>query len=89
MCLVGSRDGRDGSLTIHQDVELYASVLEEGHRVALDHVAHRRIFVQVIAGELDVNGRRLGAGDGVQIEREATVALRAISEAEFLLFNLA
>jgi redox-sensitive bicupin YhaK (pirin superfamily) len=87
--LVGSRDGRDGSLTIHQDVDLYASVLEPGHEVALDGVGERRIFVQVVSGELDVNDKALDAGDGVQITREDVVTLAARSETEFLLFNLA
>ena len=48
--LIGSRDGRDGSLTIHQDVDLYASVLEAGNSVQLDGLSDRRIFVQLIAG---------------------------------------
>jgi hypothetical protein len=87
--LVGSRDGRDGSLTIHQDVELFASILEAGHSVSIVDVAQRRVFVQVVSGQLDINGEQLGAGDGLQIEGEAKVDLRAIEEAEFLLFNLA
>jgi len=87
--LIGSRDGRDGSLTIHQDVDLYASVLSPGKSVSLDDLEGRRVFVQVVAGDLDVNGQRLAAGDGVQIERELSVNLTAIDEAEFLLFNLA
>ena len=87
--LVGSRDGRDGSLTIHQDVDLYASILEAGRTVALDDVGGRRIFVQVVSGELKVNGEVLGAGDGVQITQEEAVTLDARAESEFLLFNLA
>lgn len=87
--LVGSRDGRDGSLTIHQDVELYASVLESGTTVSLGEVAQRRIFVQVVTGDIDVNGTRLGAGDGAKLEEQDAVTIRALDEAEFLLFNLA
>lgn len=87
--LIGSRDGRDGSLTIHQDVDLYASVLSPGKSVSLADLDGRRVFVQVVAGDLDVNGQRLGAGDGVQIDNESSVTLTAIDEAEFLLFNLA
>ena len=87
--LIGSRDGRDGSLTIHQDVELYASVLEQGARVALDDTAGRRVFVQVVTGDVDVNGKRLAAGDGMQIENEASVTIVADGDAEFLVFNLA
>jgi len=87
--LVGSRDGRDGSLTIHQDVELYASVLDAGCSVSLADVGERRVFVQVVAGILEVNGERLVAGDGVKVENEKAVDITAIEEAEFLLFNLA
>ena len=87
--LIGSREGRDGSLTIHQDVELYASVLEPGKQVSLDGVGERRIFVQVVAGEIDVNGAQLSAGDGLQLTGTDEVTVKAHSEAEFLLFNLA
>ena len=87
--LVASRHGRNGSLTIHQDVDLYASVLETGHEVALDDVAARRVFVQVVSGDIDVNGEALGAGDGAQIRGSDTVRIAARSEAEFLVFNLA
>jgi redox-sensitive bicupin YhaK (pirin superfamily) len=89
LCLVGSRNGRDGSVTIHQDVDLYASVLEAGQSVSLDDTAARRIFVQVVSGDIDVNGQKLSAGDGAQIRDAGAVAIRAQSEAEFLLFNLA
>lgn len=87
--LVGSRDGRDGSVTIHQDVDLYASVLEKNKQLSLDGVGARRVFVQVIAGEVDVNGEPLAAGDGAQIEGAESVTIGAQSDAEFLLFNLA
>ena len=87
--LIGSRDGRDGSLTIHQDVDLYASVLESGAQVSLDGVANRRVFVQVISGSLDVNGEKLVAGDGAQVRQEEFVSLVAAAESEFLLFDMA
>ena len=87
--LIGSRDGRDGSLTIHQDVDLYASVLETGKQLTLDEVADRRIFVQVVGGDIDVNGAQLSAGDGLQITDAEAVTISAGSESEFLLFNLA
>ena len=87
--LIGSRDGRDGSLTIHQDVDLYASVLDAGQKVQLGGVGDRRIFVQVVAGNIDVNGTRLAAGDGLQLTEAEEVIVSAGSESEFLLFNLA
>ena len=87
--LVGSRDGREGSITIHQDVDLYASALEQGNEVALNDVADRRIFVQVVSGDLEVNGQKLSAGDGAQIRNAADITVKAAADAEFLLFNLA
>ena len=87
--LIGSRDGRDGSITIHQDVDLYASVLEQGNEVTLHDVADRRIFVQVVSGNLDVNGEKLSAGDGAQIRNATDISVKAEAGAEFLLFNLA
>jgi redox-sensitive bicupin YhaK (pirin superfamily) len=70
-------------------VDLYASVLEEGHEVELADLGQRRIFVQVVSGDLEVNGERLGAGDGLQLRHQESVTARARSEAEFLLFSLA
>jgi len=87
--LIGSRDGRDGSITIHQDVDLYASVLEQGNELTLSDVADRRIFMQIISGDLDVNGEKLSAGDGAQIRDAGEISAKAKSNSEFLLFNLA
>ena len=86
--LVGSRDGRDGSITIHQDVDLYASVLDSGKDVSLDDVTDRRIFVQIVSGDVVVNDQQLFAGDGLQISDVDAVKVRAITDAELLLFNL-
>ncbi len=86
--LIGSRDGREGSITIHQDVDLYASVLETGASVSLQDVGNRSIFVQVISGNIVVNGEELAAGDGAAIAKSDSIAIAATSDAEFLLFNL-
>lgn len=87
--LIGSRDGRDGSITIHQDVDLYASVLDEGIDVSLEDIGNRRIFVQVVSGELELNGQTLSSGDGAQIRHTPDVRATAKTDTEFLLFNLA
>lgn len=86
--LVGSRDGRDGSITIHQDVDLYASVLEAGNQVSLDLRPDRKVFVQVVEGDISVNGQQLSAGDGAQIEDERALQISAVTEAEFLVFDM-
>jgi len=87
--LIGSRDGRDGSVTIHQDVSLYASVLEAGKSVTHASPEGRRQFVQVVSGSLDVNGTQLDAGDGAQVEKASSLKITAREESEFLLFDLA
>ena len=86
--LIGSRDGREGSITIHQDVDLYASVLDSGKEVSLNDVTDRRIFVQIVSGDIVVNDQQLFAGDGLEIRDADAVKVRAITDAEFLLFNL-
>jgi quercetin 2,3-dioxygenase len=88
--LIASRDGRDGSVTIHQDVSLYAARLEPGARVELPLAAGRRGWVQVARGEARVGGAALGAGDGAAVEREASVTLTGgATPAEVLVFDLA
>jgi len=86
--LVGSRDGRDGSITIHQDVDLYASVLEAGNELSLQLRPNRKVFVQVVDGDIEVNGQRLSAGDGAQLEDERELQVAAVTEAEFLVFDM-
>lgn len=87
--LLGSRQGRDGSITIHRDVDLYGSLLAAGARLVHPIEAGRGVWIQMIRGTVDANGARLSAGDGMAITDEAEVALEAASDAEFLLFDLA
>ena len=86
--LVGSRDGREGSVTIHQDVDLYASIVEKGKNVTLDDVADRRVLVQIVSGSVNVNGETLLAGDGVQIRDVAAIDITANDDTELLLFSM-
>jgi hypothetical protein len=87
--LVGSRDGRGSSLTIHQDVDLYASRLESGHTLEHRFEGHRRGFLHVVAGAIELDGQRLAAGDALTISDQATLSLQATEHAELLLFDLA
>ncbi len=87
--LIVSRDGRDDSLTIHQDVNLFASVLEKDRTVTHEADAGRKLFVQVVRGELDVNGQPLAAGDGARLEGERRLTISAANDAELLLFDMA
>ena len=88
-CLVGSRDGRDGSLTIHQDVNLYSSTLEPSVELTINLDATRNGFLQVARGAIEVNGETLRGGDAIEMQDEGSLALRAIEPAELLLFDMA
>lgn len=86
--LVASPDGTDGSMPIHQDARIYASLLSAGRSVSHTLESGRGAWVQVVRGELDVNGQQLAAGDGAAVENEPSLAIRASQDSEFLLFDL-
>ena len=87
LCLIGSRDGRDGSVTIRQDVDAYASVLEDGQDVRHALAPGRSAWLHVAEGGLELNGNRLEEGDGAAVENERELVI-AGKGAEFLLFDL-
>lgn len=87
--LVASRNARDGSLKIHQDVDVFASVLEDGDVVTHALNSSRRSWVQVAGGSVKLNGEQLRPGDGAAIWDEAQVTIEATSKAEVLLFDMA
>jgi quercetin 2,3-dioxygenase len=87
--LVGSADGRDGSVVIHQDVDLRAAVLDAGEQATYALPAGRKGWLQVVRGTLTLNGQRMDAGDGAAIEGESALTVNAnIAGAEALLFDL-
>ncbi len=90
--IVGSPDGRDGSVTIHQDVDLHAGLLGGTERVTFPLRPGRRAWVQVALGEVNVNGERLVAGDGAAIDAVERIELNGVDsgkEAHVLLFDMA
>lgn len=86
--LVASPDGRDDSVTIHQDAWLYATKLNGAGGVSHALAPGRRAYVQVVRGGIEVNGDQLSAGDGACIENKPAVELTANGSAEVLLFDL-
>ncbi|WP_414586872.1 pirin family protein [Scytonema sp. PCC 10023] len=88
--LVGSRDGRGGSITIHQDVDLYATLLKDGEEVSHPLANGRVAWMQIVRGAVQLNDQSLTAGDGAAISQEENITLRgASSDAEVLLFDMA
>ena len=86
--LVGARDGRDGALTIHQDVDLYAAILEDGAGVTHAPRPGRKAWVQVARGAVRLNGRPLSQGDGAAVSDERTLTFTGTPDAEVLLFDM-
>ena len=86
--LVGSRDGRQGSVTIHQDVDLYSSLLEPGETVSHTPSPGRRAWIQLARGAVRVNGLAMSAGDGAALADEAEIRITAGESAELLLFDM-
>ena len=87
--LVASPDGRDGSVTIHQDALMYAGILSKGKELSHSLANGRRAYAQVARGALEVNGERLETGDGAKITDENKIVFAALEDTELLLFDLA
>jgi len=86
--LVASPNADDGSVLIHQDAKIYASLLDAGQEVSYDLTNKRYGWVQVTKGSIEVNGTVLSAGDGAAIGDEKTLKFLAKETSEFLFFDL-
>ncbi|HYY06430.1 MAG TPA: pirin family protein [Candidatus Limnocylindria bacterium] len=87
--VVASRDGRDGAVTVHQDARLFAARLAPGEEIVHALAPGRHAWVQVVRGELALDGTALAAGDGAAVSDTARLALSARASSELLLFDLA
>ncbi len=87
--LVGSNDGKDGSITIHQDVSLFAIILDRKKTLQYSIPTNRHIWLQIARGSIEINdGTLLSAGDGASVSKEDFLKLTAEQDSEFLLFDL-
>jgi len=87
--LVGSSDGRDGSVVIHQDAKLFAAILNTGEQVTQALPTHRKGWLQVARGAVVMNGHDLHTGDGAAVEGEPAITVTGKTDgAEILLFDL-
>lgn len=88
MRLLTSRDGRDGSISINQDVDLYLAKLGTGDRVSHPLKPLRHAWVQVAEGEVTLDGQPLKTGDAAALSQEAGLSLVATKPSQVLLFDL-
>jgi redox-sensitive bicupin YhaK (pirin superfamily) len=87
--LVASRDGRDGSVVVHQNVDLYAALLGKDREVVHATDRTRKQWLQVARGQVVVDGQTLNAGDGAAFAYEEKIAIRGAADSEILLFDMA
>ena len=87
--LVASRDGRQGSVTVHQDVDLYATLLGDGERLSFALRPGRHAWLQVARGQLRIDGDLVREGDGVAVSDVASIEIESAADSEVLLFDLA
>ncbi len=88
MRLIASSDGRDGSVLIHQDASIYASILDSADRIGFPLAPGRAAYVHLVRGKLTANGVPLAAGDALKITDETIVTLEQADNAEVLVFDL-
>lgn len=88
LCLVASRDGRDGSVIVHRDTDLYASLLGAGEKVLFRLAADRLAYLHLVRGAVRLNDVALTTGDAAKVEAEAELAIDADEDSELLLFDL-
>lgn len=86
--LVASRDGRDGSVTVHQDLNLYIGLLEGDEQISYQVEPSRSIWLHVAQGEINVDDRVLTAGDAIAYPGGSHLELSSSSNGEILLFDL-
>ena len=88
LTLLTSKDGRDGSIRINQDADLFLAKLKAGDKVAHPLPPGRHAWVQVAEGEVTVNGHTLTAGDGAALSDEPAVEIIGCAPAQVLVFDL-
>ena len=86
--LIASSEGRDGSVTIHQDASVYAAMLDGAERASHALAPGRKAYVHVARGSVTVNGNALGAGDALKASGESAIVIETGDDAEILLFDL-
>ena len=88
LCVIASRDGRKGSLCIHQDALIYSSILDPGDHLFHELLPERSAWLHIVDGEATLKDIVLTKGDGVGVTIEPSVSLTARENTEILLIDL-
>ncbi len=87
-CLLASQNGAQHSLIVHQDIALYAAQLTDKYALNYTLKPNRKAYVQIALGEVEVNGKRLMAGDAALFDANEVITIKALNRSEVLLFDL-
>lgn len=88
LCLAASHDGRNGSVRVNQDVNLYAGLIDSGSSLTHQLAPNRGVWIQVARGSIDINDHDLSQGDGAAVTDETVLRMTGRESAEILLFDL-
>ena len=88
LILVASKSGKNGSITLNQDVDMYVAKAQDEGEKTLKTYSHRHLWVQVVGGSVEVNGVKLGAGDGAGVHAVEAMKLKWQKNSEFLVFDM-
>lgn len=88
LALLASPDGRDGSVVIHRDAELWGGFFDVGEHATHELAPGRGVWIHVVRGSIEVAGQRLSEGDGMAIEDEPSIDIKGVDDAEIILFDL-
>lgn len=88
LCLIVSNDGKDGSLSIHQKLNLYSSIIDGDDEITHEIEEGHVIWLQMVKGSLLLNGEKINQGDGIAVKAEEAIHLKAEGKSEFLLFDM-
>ncbi len=87
-CLIVSQDGREDSLVIHQNVNIYATKLTPGTMLTYDMQESRSLYIQVASGRINLNGEILVGGDAAKVDKQIAITIDASDSSELILFDL-
>jgi quercetin 2,3-dioxygenase len=86
--LVAARDAAEGSLLIHQDARIFLATLDDGEHVTHTLATGRHAWLQVLRGDVTLNGQQLATSDGAAVSEEDSLTVEANGAAEVMLFDL-
>lgn len=87
-CLIASEDGRDGSLLINQSVDVYSNILDADDNISYPIETDHFIWIQIIRGDIKVNGHLLSQGDGAEVFDEQELLIEGLTQSEFIIFDM-